>query len=111
MITKQMLVEAIAECQGERQPNANTCYKLAAYFILLRELFGEEKPPETSVMSSYDPPPQIENRVTIDSDSEFAKKIQGMESGKAWKVIDEFVTAVWTVNPSLYNHLIRRLSE
>ena len=35
MITEQDLLEAIAECQGQRNPNANTCIKLAAYYIIL----------------------------------------------------------------------------
>ena len=43
MITEKDLQEAIAECQGQRNPNANTCIKLAAFYTIRRELFGEEK--------------------------------------------------------------------
>ena len=40
MITEKDLQEAIAECQGERNPNANTCIKLAAFYTIRNELFG-----------------------------------------------------------------------
>ena len=46
MITERDLQEAIAECNGERNPNANTCIKLAAFLTIQKEMFGkpEEKP-------------------------------------------------------------------
>ena len=43
MITLDDLEAAIAECEGERNPNANTCIKLAAYYTILNEKQG--KPP------------------------------------------------------------------
>ena len=42
MITEKDLQDAIAECQGERKPNANTCIKLAAYFTIYDHLFPKE---------------------------------------------------------------------
>ena len=41
MITEQDLQEAIAECQGERHPNANTCMKLAAFYTIKNELYPD----------------------------------------------------------------------
>ena len=43
MITEKDLLEAIAECQGERNPNANTCIKLAAYYTILDHLSDKNK--------------------------------------------------------------------
>ena len=43
MIREEDLQEAIAECQGQRNPNANTAIKLAAFYTIRRELFGEGK--------------------------------------------------------------------
>ena len=34
MITERDLIEAIAECEGERDPTAYTCLKLAAFYYL-----------------------------------------------------------------------------
>ena len=35
MITRKDLIEAIEKCQGQKNPNANTCIKLAAYYTIL----------------------------------------------------------------------------
>ena len=43
MITEKDLQEAIAECQGQRNPNANTCIKLAAYLTIQKEMFGTQE--------------------------------------------------------------------
>ena len=56
MITRHDLEEAIAECQGQRNPNASTCLKLAAFYTIRKELFGEEKEVEQP-MYSYAPEP------------------------------------------------------
>ncbi len=39
MITEHDLQEAIAECQGKRNPDANTCIKLAAFYTIKEHLF------------------------------------------------------------------------
>lgn len=41
MITEHDLQEAIAECQGERNPNAQTCIKLAAFYTIRDHLYPE----------------------------------------------------------------------
>ncbi len=105
MITEQQIIEAIAECQGERDPNANTCYKLAAYYIILNEMRGKTPAPPISAYSQ-DPP---KSTVHFDSDSEFARAIQGMESGRAWAIVDDLVATLWAVNKPLYNALMRQI--
>lgn len=35
LITRNDLIEAIEKCQGQKNPNATTCIKLAAYYTLL----------------------------------------------------------------------------
>ena len=41
MITEQDLRQAIAECQGERNPDARTCIKLAAYLTIKEHLYPQ----------------------------------------------------------------------
>ena len=43
MITEKDLQEAIAECEGQRNPNANTCVKLAAFYIIKDHLFPQQE--------------------------------------------------------------------
>lgn len=118
MITKQDLQAAIAECQGERDPNANTCIKLAAYFTILNAMYPEQEVPiqppttvEPLTGYSYQSAPTAENTITIDSDSEFAESIEGRPQSEVWPILDEFVGTIQILNKPLYNALIRKLKE
>lgn len=125
MITEHDLQEAIAECEGERSPNANTCIKLAAFYTIKNELFGNsERLTKQDILSligdsgsentsgySYAPPPEpVENTITYDSDTEFGQLIFGRDPAEVWPLVDELVSeALAVVNPRLYDSFIRRL--
>lgn len=108
MITRQDLEQAIAECQGERNPNANTCIKLAAFLTIKRELFGEEKKAEQSPSYSYAPAP-IRNTIEIDSESEFARVIDGREQQEIMPVLDELMETLRIIQPRLYEVVMEKL--
>lgn len=115
MITERDLKEAIAECQGVREPNANTCVKLAAYYIILDHIQTPERKNEEiePPVYSYSAPPlstSIDN-VTYYGESDFAKKIYGMDSEDVWPVMDELMSTLSILNPGLYNGVMRKLSE
>ena len=109
MITEKDLQEAIAECQGQRNPNANTCIKLAAFYTIRRELFGEGK--EAGQLPGYayamqtDPEPTIIN----DSGSEFARLIDGRPQREIWPLMDEMMDTIRAIHPRLYNAVMTRL--
>lgn len=102
MISQQDLQEAIAECQGQRNPNANTCIKLAAFLTIQRELYGEssEMPPRSFAYS-----PGIE----YNSETEFAQAIRGRSYDEILPIIDELMTTLEAVYPRLYDSVMRRL--
>ena len=110
MIREDDLMEAIAECQGERNPNANTCIKLAAYYTILHELKGDKPTPEP-LGYAYAEPPSIVDGVMIDSDTEFAQAVNGLDPYLVWPVIDELMTAVQALQPKLYAATLRRLND
>lgn len=112
MITEKDLQEAIAECQGQRNPNANTCIKLAAFYTIRRELFGEEKhvgqlPPSTSY--SYAMQTESEPMIMNDSDSEFARMIDGRPQAEIWPLMDEMMDTIRAIHPRLYSAVMDRL--
>lgn len=107
MITEKDLHEAIAECQGERNPNANTCIKLAAYYTILNEISRKDYP--EMKMSSGDPMPITSDRIYIESDSEFAQIVNGMNPQEVWPLMNELMETLNMVNPRLYASVIRRL--
>lgn len=104
MIRADDLRAAIAECQGERNPNANTCMKLAAYYTILREIEGAEKP-----SYSYDSAPV--SKVVYSSDTEFGTALPGKNEASVWALIDELVSTVQVIQPRLYAGFMRKLNE
>lgn len=117
MITEMDLQEAIAECQGQRNPNASTCIKLAAFYTIRRELFGEVKEagplpgyssasvPGYSYATQTESEPMIEN----DSDSAFAQAINGRPQREIWPLMDEMMDTIHAIHPRLYNAVMDRL--
>lgn len=106
MIRIEDLDSAIAECQGKRNPDAKTCIMLAAFYTIKREMFGEEKEAEHY---SYAPAP-VRNTIELDSGSEFARAINGMDLDEFLPIIDELMETLQIIQPRLYDAVIGRLS-
>ena len=112
MITEQALAEAIAECQGERNPNRDTCMMLAAFYIIQDRLYpsGDRNEPETAY--SYAPPPEKQvEEVTYESDSEFSQAIRGKSTNDVMAIVDEAMDVMKVMLPRLYAGIIRKLQE
>lgn len=112
MITEQDLQQAIAECQGQRNPNASTAIKLAAFYTIRRELYGEGKDagqlPVSQTGYSYDPAPE-ESLVDNPSESEFARIVDGRKQSEIWPLIDEMLDTIAVIHPKLYRAVLERL--
>ena len=108
MISERDLQDAIAECQGERHPNANTCIKLAAYYTILDHIVN---PQESAVkirepmMYSGTAPDVIE----YDGDSDFAKALRGKSQKDVLPVIDELMTTLQVMHPRLYAGVMAKI--
>ena len=107
MITERDLAQAIAECQGERNPNANTCIKLAAYYTIRNELYGTPELPGYSYAESA----PADTHIQFDSGSEFSQIINGRNPDDIWPVMDELMTTVQALMPRLYDGVMRKLEE
>lgn len=109
MIYEKDLRDAIAECQGKRNPDANTCIKMAAYFTLLQNLYPEEKPaPEYFQMASGDNPDPV---IDYDSDTEFSNLIRGRSAAEIMPVMDELMSTIKLMHPRLYNGVLNKLQQ
>lgn len=111
MITEQDLQEAIAECQGEKNPNASTCMKLAAFYTIRNELYPAKSAEPVIRGYSYAPPPEaVGNTITYESDTEFGRTIRGRSQAEIWPIVDELVSdALRVVNPRLYAAFLRKI--
>lgn len=112
MITKQDLLQAIAECQGTRSPNANTAIKLAAFYTILdhmNETQNTKSQPGSQPVVQYsfaEPPERI---VQFDGESDFAKTINGKQQSDVWPIIDELMSTIQALNERLYDGVMRKL--
>jgi hypothetical protein len=106
VITKQDLQQAINECQGVRNPNANTCIKLAAFLTIQRELFGES---EQFPVSSYSNAP-VSEQIFTDRSSEFLRMIDGRNQTEVIPVIDELMSTIEIIQPRLYDAVLNKLN-
>lgn len=107
MITREDLQQAISECQGVRNPNASTCIKLAAFLTIQRELFGEEKQAEQLPSYSFAPAPD-RNIIEMNSDSDFARAVNGMDMDEFLPIIDELMETLSIIQPRLYSAVMSK---
>ena len=113
MIKEQDLQEAIAECQGAKNPNANTCLKLAAYYTIQDHLFKEDDPrpypsrvpigEQVFAQSFSSGKPQY------NSDSEFSRIIKDKSIDDVLSVMDELMETLNVINPRLYEGVMAKL--
>ena len=108
MITEQELLEAIAECQGQRNPNANTCIKLASFYTILDHMGIDNT--EKSPQPMYSFANETENTITYKSGTEFADAIYGMDVDEIISIMDELMSTLSVINPPLYQNVMRRVA-
>ncbi|MBQ3988886.1 MAG: hypothetical protein II629_09025 [Ruminococcus sp.] len=118
MITLHDLDTAIAHCQGESNPNAETCKQLAAFYTIKQAMFGEEtaagptKAPaiDSGYSGAANPAPQPKNqKIFFDSGSEFAQAIDGKNAEQVLDVLDELLGVLQATKPRLYGYVLDQL--
>ncbi len=90
------------ECHAERNPDARTCKRLAALYVILDHI-TEQEPPAPFVYTDS-------GKVGIDSNSDFANAINGRDLADIWPVIDELMTVLQATNPRLYAGVMRQIT-
>lgn len=99
MITEQDLQEAIAECMGERNPNANTCVKLAAYYTIRNELYGQT-PVEL---------PAYSRAGAYTSSTAFGELANSKPTADVLSVMDELMESLKVMFPRVYDATMSKL--
>lgn len=110
MITEQDLQEAIAECEGQRNPTSTTCMKLAAFYTIRDKMYpgtAAETPAVEPVKYSY----SMDAGASYDSDTEFMDAVRGISTDRLLAVMDEIMTTLSVLNPRLYAAAMRKLLD
>ena len=108
VITEKDLQEAIAECEGQRNPTVNTCIKLAAFYTIRDKMFLQKGSDEVNLPIKYS---YAEDKASYDSGTEFMNIVKGLPEDRVFEVMDEVMTALSVLNPRLYKSAIRKLLE
>lgn len=109
MITEHDLHEAIAECQGSRSPNANTCVKLASYYTILDHM-NKDKEPNVDMIPNYSFASSLPTFEAYSSKSEFGTIVKDIDYMECMKVLDEMMETMRIMVPKLYDAVMRRLT-
>jgi len=103
MIREQDLKEAIAECEGIRNPDARTCIKLAAFYTLLDRYSGAD-PPKAE---GYSFAGGMEVPYT---NSPFSVAVERIGIENAFPVMEELMEVLYVENRPLYESVMRKLN-
>ena len=98
MFTQAELLDAIDQLLDGKHSVQN-CEKLAAIYIVLDHLYGEEKP----MIQGYSNDNKVESTIGLYGDSKFLQRIAGKSAKEMWLLMDELVEAVSVFNPRLMN--------
>lgn len=93
MITRQDLINAINKCQGQKNPNVNTCIKLAAYYTLLDHIVERDY--------SYSRGPS----------NDFMSIVSERKYDEVMGIMEELMDEVRKSDPRLYNLTMDRLKN
>lgn len=110
---KKIYKKRLPNAKDQRNPNANTCIKLAAFYTIRREMFGAGDnsyslaPNPQSMPVASEP----ESEIYYHGDSDFAKAIYEKDPDAMWAIMDELMTALQVVNPRLYDSVMRKIAE
>lgn len=106
MITEHDLQEAIAECEGQRNPNTNTCLKLAAFYTIQDRMFPKQtaEPVEPAPRYSYAVGPEQDK-------SDFIKATEILDEKSLLYIMDELMSTVKILMPKLYDGVMRKLTK
>lgn len=120
MITERDIDQAITECLAERDPDAWTCIRMAAFLTIKQQLFDKTKQlPEdykgmrmlrgaSFASAPQTPAPQI---ISYSSGTEFASKIDGKTADNVWPIMDELMTVLQTLEPQIYANVLREIAK
>ena len=111
MITEDDLKSAIAECQGQRNPNASTCIKLASYYTILSHMRGDMGDNMRGDIPAYSYSPEPTEQVRYDSGSEFSKVAMDVPVDDLMSVMDELMDALMMLSPKLYRATMDKLRD
>jgi len=108
VITEHDLQEAIAECEGQRNPSTSTCLKLAAFYTIRDKLFPAEETEDPVRLPQYSYARSIRS---MNAETEFKQIAAEIDPEDLVDIMDELMTTLKAMIPKLYDGVMRKMSE
>lgn len=108
MITERDLQEAIAECEGQRNPTSSTCLKLAAFYTIRDKMYPNKEDHEAEKIPQYS---YARSPRSDSADTEFRRMADRINYDDLIDIMDELMDAVHVMIPKLYDGVMRKMSE
>ncbi len=103
MFSRRELLNAIAECETGNNSFQN-CQKLATLYSIYDHLYSERAPmPMQETIQ--------ETKIDAHGDSDFLQAVTGKDAKQVWPVMDELMSTVQTLQPRLYDAVLRKLNQ
>ena len=119
MITEPEIEAAIAECVGKRNPDANTVRTLAALYTIKEHLYPaepfekfEQLERAENAHSNYSfasAPDQKPYTISLSSDTDFARVVEGRDPEEIMPLMDEAMSLLASVYPACYDAIMHKL--
>ena len=109
MIRENDVREAIAEMLGQKNPNSQTCIKLAAYYTILDHITGQDT--RQSGVEPYSISGSEPNTINYEGESEFARVINGRNQSDVMAVMDELMSTLHVMHPRLYDGVMNKIYQ
>lgn len=112
MITEQDLLSAIKACEGDRNPNASTAMKLAAYYTIQDRLYGSGvSAPIDRGYSNAAPPDSGNGTIDYSSDTEFGAAVSGKPVDGVFGIMDDLMLILSTSQPRVFRRVIADIQD
>lgn len=115
MITERDIDQAIAECRAERDPNAWTAMRWAAFLTIKCIEFGhpdlvhpshEAPPPIQGASFAAAPAADEAQTIHYTSKTAFGQAIDGKRAADVWPIMDELMSITHDLYPQIYDRVM-----
>lgn len=110
MLDEHEIKAAIAELEYKESSYSNY-QKLASLYTIINQMHKvDAQPNPASMPMMYSAAAAPENRTEVYGDSDFLQAVAGKDLAGAWAVMDELMDTLHTVNPRVYDGVMRKIS-
>lgn len=108
MFRRAELEDAISQLQ-EGKHSIQNVEKIAAIYTLMDHMYPVQSMPV--IDRGYSGDNMVDDKISVQGDSEFLRTIDGKPFDKAFDLLDELIQTICVLHPKLYRSFMEKLEE